>query len=431
MTENNIFISYSRSDSDFVLKLEEDLSRESIFIWLDQKKISGGKLWDRAIEEALGSAGILILVVSSKSALSENVANEVQYAVDEGKKIIPVIIEQTKIPLTWRRYQRIDFIEDYEAGLNNLAQTLKFEMSQKQDIETKKEEQVLIGALDAKAEEDKRIKKQTEKSKKEKGLVQDSAQNIETSIRKKPGYKIPIIVTGVIAVLVIIIFIVYSGNNTEIYPSVPDQTVDSQNDNSEESAWNDAISLNTIEGFKAYQQNFKDEVHLNEAQNKIDEIADKNDWQNASTINTKEAYQEYLQKHANGSWIGDANKKITDLNKLTFQENKGQRIAKPVIDNVNSPDKTLDNVLKAESVKYVEYPIGDSKGTFSQIGSLKWQEKNPDGVFPFDEKARDEWSIYLFDPDRNVTIQLDLYKKEILYEGSLIYYISKYSINAK
>ncbi len=226
MTENNIFISYSRSDSDFVLKLEEDLSRESIFIWLDQKKISGGKLWDRAIEEALGSAGILILVVSSKSALSENVANEVQYAVDEGKKIIPVIIEQTKIPLTWRRYQRIDFIEDYEAGLNNLAQTLKFEMSQKQDIETKKEEQVLIGALDAKAEEDKRIKKQTEKSKKEKGLVQDSAQNIETSIRKKPGYKIPIIVTGVIAVLVIIIFIVYSGNNTEIYPSVPDQTAD-------------------------------------------------------------------------------------------------------------------------------------------------------------------------------------------------------------
>ena len=93
-------------------------------------------------------------------------------------------------------------------------------------------------------------------------------------------------------------------------------------------------------------------------------------------------------------------------------------------------ERIVDNVLKAESVSHVEYQNGDFKGVFYQTGQLKWQEKNPDGVFLFNEKSRDEWSIYLLDPDRNITIQLDLYKKEILYEGSLIYNISNYSNRA-
>lgn len=501
MKEHQIFISYSRSDSVFVIKLEEDLAQAGIFIWLDQKKISGGKLWDRAIEEALESSGILIVVVSQKSALSENVANEVQYAIDEGKIIVPILIEQTRIPLTWRRYQRIDFLEDYDAGLDNLAQTIKNELSQmiksetenaeqrlkeeekakaeeeqrikadaeakrienekakeefllrenenaKAEEEKRKKEEVEVKAraeeekrikdeaeaeVKQKAEQEKRIKKQAERTNKEELLFEASAKNIETNNIKKAKYKIPLVVAAVIVVLVIVVFIVNSGNNNENYltvSEVSDQTSDVQDDDSEENAWKVAVSLNTIESYKDYQQNYTDGIYFNEAQKKSDEIADENDWQTVLTVNTKQAFQEYLDSHLTGAHVAEAKQKIAEIDNLALQENKRQRIAVPVVDVEETTEKIVDNVLKAESVSHVEYQNGDFKGAFNQIGQLKWQEKNPDGVFSFNEQSRDEWSIYLLDSERNITIQLDLYKKEILYEGSLIYNISKYSKRA-
>ena len=138
--ENKIFISYSRSDSVFVLKLEEDLAKAGIDIWLDQKKIAVGKLWDREIDKALKSSGILILVISPNSADSDNVANEVLFAINKGKTVIPILIEQTDdIPFNWERFQRIDLTKDYETGLNNLAESLRYELSLIQSIEKKKQ----------------------------------------------------------------------------------------------------------------------------------------------------------------------------------------------------------------------------------------------------------------------------------------------------
>lgn len=438
--KDNIFISYSRSDSDFVIKLEEDLAKAGIFIWLDQKKISGGELWDRAIEEALGASGILILVVSPSSAISENVANEVQYAVDEGKKIVPIIIEQTKVPLTWRRYQRIDFVEDYETGLNNLVRTLKFEIAHMQDNGKENGENGLsvepvaeeapqlknVSSEEVKTEE-RRAEEHAEQTKKEKEIIEVSGKTTETTNRKKSGYKIPVIVAGVIAVIIIVLIIVISGNKYESYPVEADQTSDVQNNDMDENAWKDALTINTIESYQAYQQNYSNGLHFNEAQNKIDEIVERNDWQTALTLNTKQAYQSYLDSYPTGTYVAEARTKIADLDAILLRANQQQQIAKPEVNQEETTEDIDENVLKAESVRHVEYLVGASKGVFIQTGPLKWEERNSDGVFAFDERTRDEWSVYLFDPDRNVSIQLDLYKMEILYEGSLIYNISSYS----
>jgi TonB family protein len=299
MKADNIFISYSRTDSAFVIKLEEDLAQAGIFIWLDQKKISAGKLWDRTIEEALEMSGILIVVVSPKSALSENVANEVQYAREEGKIIVPILIKQTKIPLTWRRYQRIDFIENYEAGLNNLAQTLKYEMSQMFNSETEKDELRLKEVADATKKEERKIKKP-----------------------EKITARYISIIIGIIAVMVIVVWIVNSERNNYGEDS---NSYQFENKNSETEAWNDAKSNNTIEGFKSFLLNYPDGVYFIEAQKKIDEIIDKDDWDSAILINTKVAYQEYLKKHPDGRWIADANQKITVLDKLILKKNEQQR----------------------------------------------------------------------------------------------------------
>lgn len=55
-------------------------------------------------------------------------------------------------------------------------------------------------------------------------------------------------------------------------------------------------------------------------------------------------------------------------------------------------------------------------GSFKAQGN-KWTEEDAYGKvkFTFNQQARDEWSVYLFDPSRNVKIQLDLHRKKIVY----------------
>lgn len=48
-----IFISYSRADAEFALKLAKDLRSAGADIWIDQLDIVSGERWDEAVEEAL------------------------------------------------------------------------------------------------------------------------------------------------------------------------------------------------------------------------------------------------------------------------------------------------------------------------------------------------------------------------------------------
>ena len=47
------FISYSRDDSEFDLRLAQDLKAAGANVWLDQLDIKPGRPWDNAIEDAL------------------------------------------------------------------------------------------------------------------------------------------------------------------------------------------------------------------------------------------------------------------------------------------------------------------------------------------------------------------------------------------
>ena len=47
---SKIFISYSRKDKDFTLRLAKDLRAADVEIWIDQLDISPGVRWDDAVE---------------------------------------------------------------------------------------------------------------------------------------------------------------------------------------------------------------------------------------------------------------------------------------------------------------------------------------------------------------------------------------------
>jgi hypothetical protein len=115
-----IFVSYAREDSGVALKLSRDLKSAGARLWLDQLDIPPGERWDRAVEAALERSKCLLVILSPRSVSSENVMDEVSYAIDEKKEIVPVIVEQCKLPLRMRRLQFIDFTADYGASLKQL-----------------------------------------------------------------------------------------------------------------------------------------------------------------------------------------------------------------------------------------------------------------------------------------------------------------------
>ncbi len=55
-------------------------------------------------------------------------------------------------------------------------------------------------------------------------------------------------------------------------------------------------------------------------------------------------------------------------------------------------------------------------GHFRNTGRGKWTEYGADGrvKFTFNETGRDDWSVYLNDPSRNVQLQIDIHRKWIL-----------------
>jgi hypothetical protein len=63
------------------------------------------------------------------------------------------------------------------------------------------------------------------------------------------------------------------------------------------------------------------------------------------------------------------------------------------------------------SVQLAVYP----EGHFIQTGPITWRENGRGANVDFTESARDEWSVYLDDPSRKVSIQIDLRRKKIRY----------------
>jgi TPR repeat protein len=118
------FISYCRDDQEFALRLAQDLKAAGAAVWLDQLDIKPGSSWDNAVEDALLGAHQMLVVLTPASVRSENVRDEISYALKQGKTVIPVLYMECIIPLRLERKQHIDFRADYARGLEKLLREL-------------------------------------------------------------------------------------------------------------------------------------------------------------------------------------------------------------------------------------------------------------------------------------------------------------------
>ena len=115
-----VFFSYARADSAFALRLAEDMRSAGVALWIDQLDIPTGARWDQAVEDALKACPRLLIILSPASVASQNVMDEVAFAIDENKKILPVLYQHCEVPFRLRRLQYIQFTDEYDKAFPKL-----------------------------------------------------------------------------------------------------------------------------------------------------------------------------------------------------------------------------------------------------------------------------------------------------------------------
>ncbi|MBN1965587.1 MAG: toll/interleukin-1 receptor domain-containing protein [Anaerolineae bacterium] len=125
---SHVFISYSRSDSEFVEQLYSDLRANDIDVWTDKYDIEPGDSWEKSIESAVRDASAVIAVLSPAGSSSLYVRQELAFAEEIEIPIFPILIsgdfhESTPIFLLNRQY--LDFRAGYEKGFSYLLGALR------------------------------------------------------------------------------------------------------------------------------------------------------------------------------------------------------------------------------------------------------------------------------------------------------------------
>ncbi|MEO8355077.1 MAG: SUMF1/EgtB/PvdO family nonheme iron enzyme [Chloroflexota bacterium] len=124
--QRRTFLSYSRVNKDFAIKLAKELKAEGLPVWLDQLDIPPGSRWDVEVEKALVECDIFMVIITRASSTSENVLDEIGYAIDNGKRMLPVLLEKSNIPLRLRRFQYVDFTDkNFDDGVQSAKELLR------------------------------------------------------------------------------------------------------------------------------------------------------------------------------------------------------------------------------------------------------------------------------------------------------------------
>ena len=103
---SDIFVSYASADRDRARAIAQALTEHGWSVWWD-RTIPPGKQFDEVIEEALDAARCVVVLWSKASVASTWVKTEAAEAMRR-KILVPVLIEDVKIPLEFRRLQAAD-----------------------------------------------------------------------------------------------------------------------------------------------------------------------------------------------------------------------------------------------------------------------------------------------------------------------------------
>jgi hypothetical protein len=130
---SDIFISYSRRDSAFVRRLDAALKAEGREVWVDWEDIPPTAEWFAEIIQAIDASDAFAFVISPHSVASQTCRRELEQALSQSKRIIPILtcdVDASLVPaaiakLNWVMLREQD---EFQAGLASLRYAFEVDL---------------------------------------------------------------------------------------------------------------------------------------------------------------------------------------------------------------------------------------------------------------------------------------------------------------
>jgi WD40 repeat protein len=130
---SDVFISYSRRDGDFVKRLGASFKSCNKEVWVDYEDIAPSVDWWEEIKAGIEGSGTFVFVISPDSIASEVCRQEINAALENGKRFIPLLYRDINLHETkenihpaisshnWLYFRELD---DYEGSFHKLINTI-------------------------------------------------------------------------------------------------------------------------------------------------------------------------------------------------------------------------------------------------------------------------------------------------------------------
>lgn len=121
----DVFLSHNAKDKPRVRRLAERLKQAGLRVWFDDWNVRSGDIIALKVDEGLEQSRVLLLCISPNALASGWVALERSTAIhrdpsNEDRRFIPLLLADSELPDTLRRYKYVDFREEAETAFAEL-----------------------------------------------------------------------------------------------------------------------------------------------------------------------------------------------------------------------------------------------------------------------------------------------------------------------
>jgi hypothetical protein len=125
----DVFIAYSRKDTAFVQRLNEALKKINRSVWVDWQDIPPTAEWLKEVFAAIEGSDTIVFVISPESVRSKTCRQEVENAVKNNKRLVPIVykdVDAKEVPepiarLNWIFFRKDD---DFECAFKSLIEAI-------------------------------------------------------------------------------------------------------------------------------------------------------------------------------------------------------------------------------------------------------------------------------------------------------------------
>lgn len=129
MANKDVFISYKSEELEEASWVKSILENNGISCWMAPACIPGGSSYAVEIPQAIKQAKVFVLILSSKAQSSQWISREVDRAINEGKVILPFMLENCALKDDFNFYltnvQRYAAYENKVAAIQKMLQEIK------------------------------------------------------------------------------------------------------------------------------------------------------------------------------------------------------------------------------------------------------------------------------------------------------------------